>query len=125
MQLTKNFNLSEFQSKDGAEMPQEVCVNIQKVANQLQTIRDYLCFPIHVLSGYRSIDHNKAVGGVKNSYHTLGMAVDCYCKEITNKEFLQAFEFLISEGSILEGGLGIYPWGIHYDFRGKKVRWKG
>lgn len=123
MQITKDFNLSEFQSKDGAEMPQEVYVNIVKLANQLQTLRDYICYPIRVLSGYRSPEHNEAVGGVKNSFHTHGIAVDVYVKEIPNNELIEAFEFLIGEGSILQGGLGLYPWGVHYDYRGYKARW--
>lgn len=124
MQLTRNFNLSEFQSKDGSKMPQEVLFNIQKVANQLQVLRDYLCFPIHVLSGYRSIEHNKAVGGVKNSYHTFGMACDIQVKEMNSIEVYKAIEFLIEEGSILQGGVGVYPTFVHYDFRGSKARWQ-
>lgn len=34
---------------------------------------------IHVTSGYRCEALNKAVGGVKNSQHTLGQAVDLKC----------------------------------------------
>lgn len=123
MQLTKNFNLSDFQSKDGAEMPQDVFPNVQKLANQLQVLRDYLCFPIHVNSGYRSEKHNKAVGGVKNSYHLLGMASDIKIHGVPPKVIYDAIEFLISEGSMLQGGLRLYSNFVHYDFRGRRVRW--
>ncbi len=34
---------------------------------------------IHITSGYRCAALNKAVGGVKNSQHTLGQAVDLKC----------------------------------------------
>ena len=123
MQLTRNFNLSEFQSKDGAEMPKEVFYNVQKLANQLQTLRDYLCFPIHINSAYRSPKHNKAVGGVKNSTHLLGIASDIKVHGVPPKVIYEAIEFLISEGSMLQGGLGLYSNFVHYDFRGKRVRW--
>lgn len=124
MQLTRNFHLSEFESKDGSPMPKEVYLNVVKLANQLQTLRDYICLPIYINSGYRSIFHNKAVGGVNGSYHTLGMAVDIHVKGYPVKSLFEDMEFLISEGSVLQGGLGLYSNFVHYDFRGKKVRWQ-
>ena len=36
MQLTNNFNKSEFDSGDGSEMPNDVLLNIQKLANQIE-----------------------------------------------------------------------------------------
>jgi len=33
---------------------------------------------VSVTSGYRCKEHNKAVGGVPNSYHTQGKAIDIY-----------------------------------------------
>ena len=38
MQLTTNFNLSEFRSRDGAAFPDSVIPNIQRLANALQDI---------------------------------------------------------------------------------------
>lgn len=35
--------------------------------------------PLVVTSGYRSKEVNEAVGGVANSYHTLGLAADIRC----------------------------------------------
>jgi len=123
MKLTKNFSLEEFESKDGSPMPKDVFFNIQKVANQLQTLRDYICYPIHINSAYRSPRHNKAVGGVKNSYHLLGMAVDIKINGVPPKVIYDAIEFLISEGSMLQGGLGLYSNFVHYDIRKTKARW--
>lgn len=123
MKLTKNFSLEEFESKDGSPMPKDVFFNIQKVANQLQTLRDYICYPIHINSAYRSPRHNKAVGGVKNSYHLLGMAVDIKINGVPPKVIYDAIEFLISEGSMLQGGLGLYSNFVHYDIRETKARW--
>ena len=53
-------------------MPEDVLVNITKLANQLQYIRDNVAMPITVNSAYRCRAHNKSVGGSVNSEHLLG-----------------------------------------------------
>jgi len=123
MQLTANFWKSEFDSKDGAEMPCEVLCNIQKLANQLQYIRDYLNEPIHINSGYRSPSHNKSVGGSKNSQHLLGKASDIKVDGLSTKILYELINDLISKGEILQGGLGLYNTFVHYDIRKTKARW--
>lgn len=123
MKLTNNFSKKEFDSKDGSEMPQDVFVNIQKLANQLQVLRDYLGKQISINSAYRSPSHNKSVGGAKNSQHLYGKASDITVKEMTPKQVYDAIEILISNGSMLQGGLGLYNTFVHYDFRGNKSRW--
>lgn len=123
MKLTKNFSKKEFDSKDGSEMPLDVFVNIQKLANQLQVLRDYLGKQISINSAYRSPSHNKSVGGAKNSQHLYGKASDITVKEMTPKQVYDAIEILISNGAMLQGGLGLYNTFVHYDFRGNKSRW--
>jgi len=39
-----------------------------------------------ITSGYRTPKHNKKVGGASRSYHMKGMAIDCYCKYLTNEQ---------------------------------------
>jgi uncharacterized protein YcbK (DUF882 family) len=123
MKLTKNFNKSEFESKDGSDMPNEVFYNIQKVANQLQFLRDYLGRSIVVNSAYRSPEHNAAIGGVKNSQHVLGKASDIVVNGFSTTEVYNAIEELINKGDMLQGGLGLYNSFVHYDIRGTKARW--
>ena len=123
MKLTKNFNKSEFESKDGSDMPNEVFYNIQKVSNQLQFLRDYLGRSIVVNSAYRSPEHNAAIGGVKNSQHVLGKASDIVVNGLSTIEVYNAIEELISKGDMLQGGLGLYNSFVHYDIRGTKARW--
>ena len=75
--MTKNFSKSEFESKCGREMPEEVYHNVVKVANQLQYLRDYLNKPIKVNSAYRSPEHNNSVSSTGlDGPHTTGIAVD-------------------------------------------------
>jgi uncharacterized protein YcbK (DUF882 family) len=123
MKLTKNFSRSEFDSKDGSVMPQDVLVNIQKLANQLQTLRDAIGNPITINSGYRSPSHNKRIGGVSNSQHVLGKASDIVVNGMPPKEVAKEIEKLISSCDMLQGGIGIYRNFVHYDIRKNKARW--
>ena len=82
MKLSKDFILQEFvETKTGLnnQLTSEALANIEfLVKNLLQPLRDAFGKPIHITSGYRSIEVNKAVGGskTKNSQHTKGEAVD-------------------------------------------------
>lgn len=121
--LTPNFSLWEFQSKDGAPMPDDIRENIELLAEQLQVLRDYLKARIDVVSGYRSPAHNKAVGGAKNSYHVKGMAADIKVAMIAPKDVAKAIRKLQREGKMKLGGVKAYATFTHYDFRGKNVTW--
>ena len=123
MKLTSNFNKSEFDCKSGADMPQEVFNNIQKLANQLQIIRNKVSVPIKINSGYRSPEHNTKIGGSKTSQHLLGKAADIVIDGYTPDEVADLIEELIENGDILQGGLGRYNTFTHYDIRKNKARW--
>ncbi|WP_420601495.1 YcbK family protein [Flagellimonas sp.] len=123
MQLTKNFYKTEFESNDGATMPDGVFENIKELANNLQIIRDYIEEPLTVTSGYRSPEHNLKVGGVPNSQHLLGKAADLIAKDLTSKQLSRIIEKLTVQGQIAEGGIGLYNGFVHYDIRGARKRW--
>lgn len=122
-QITKNFNFEEFKSKDGAKTPLEAKINIVKLACNLQRLRDYLNKPIIINSGYRSPNHNKNVGGAKNSQHVTGKASDIRVSGISPEKIKEAIEHLILKGDMLQGGIGIYNTFVHYDIRKGKARW--
>jgi uncharacterized protein YcbK (DUF882 family) len=124
MKLTSNFSLNEFQSKDGSPFPDTVIENLRILAGQLQALRDHLVKPIKIVSGYRSKEHNLKIGGALDSFHVRGMAADIRVEGMKPKEVAQAIELLISQGKMLEGGIGIYRTWTHYDHRNKKIRWK-
>lgn len=54
----------------------KVFENLKKIAEWLEDVRKNLGHPIHITSGYRSPEVNKLVGGVSDSYHLKGCAVD-------------------------------------------------
>lgn len=123
-QLTKNFKLSEFESKDGSEMPDDVYENIVKLADELQIIRDIVKRPIRINSAYRSVEHNRNVGGVSNSTHLDGIAADIVIVGLTPAKMYLIIDKLQHGGYIMTGGLGLYNTFVHYDIRGRRKRWK-
>tara|TARA_R110000787_G_scaffold161453_2_gene274821 strand:+ start:252 stop:623 length:372 start_codon:yes stop_codon:yes gene_type:complete len=122
--MTENFNIMEFASKDGADFPQDVIVNLYELAKNLEVIRAYYEKPIKVNSGYRSPNHNKSVKGSVKSQHLLGKAGDLVIEGITPKQLANGIQMLIDDGEISEGGIGIYNSFTHYDIRGTKARWE-
>lgn len=97
MKLSENFTLSEFTQSASAkrlgisnEPTPEVVANLQLlVTNVLQPLRTTLERSIRVTSGYRSPAVNKAVGGVKTSQHSQGMAVDIVVNGMTPHDVVQ------------------------------------
>jgi len=83
-QISKNFTLDELLASETAKAKgirnvpgtTEVCALCALVNNILQPLRDAMGEPIKIGSGYRNSALNKAVGGVSNSQHMLGQAVD-------------------------------------------------
>ena len=121
--IKNNFSLQEFNSKCGREIPNNVLPNIIQLAKNLQVLRDSLGKTISITSGYRSPQHNKKIGGAKDSQHVKGMAADIKVTGMTPKEVALVIEGLIEQGKIKQGGIGIYPSWVHYDIRGTKARW--
>lgn len=97
MQLSKNFSLDELiASQTAARMgidntpTDEVIRNLKALCdNILQPLRDSLNLPIVISSGYRSPELNRAVGGVSNSEHMFGKAVDLTVPGQPNKAIAQ------------------------------------
>ena len=123
MKLSKNFSKSEFECRCGCEMPKDVLNNVQKLANQLQIIRNKVNVPITINSAYRCPKHNSIIGGAKSSQHLQGKASDIVIEGYSNDDVADLIEELIASGDILQGGLGRYNSFTHYDIRKTKARW--
>lgn len=75
----------------------KICFNlVVLVDNVLDPIRERFAVPIIVTSGYRCERLNKLVGGVDNSQHMKGEAVDFCFAGFSRKEMVAAF-FEIAE----------------------------
>lgn len=122
-QLTTNFNISEFACKDGTPVPAVYKDNVSAVAKNLQVLRDTVGKPISINSAYRTVSHNKAVGGETNSYHLTGKAADIVVSGLSPNKVKATIEKLIKEGKMKQGGIGLYNSFVHYDIRGSSARW--
>lgn len=99
----KHFNLSEFfrsstAAKNGIKNEPSfdekatIVRNINLlVDNVLDPIRDKLCTPVIITSGYRCPKVNKLVGGANNSQHMSGCAADFHVKGFTRSMMYNVF----------------------------------
>ena len=136
MKLTKNFSLDEFiESRFYDEESQEsvwesynenigeLLPYISKLASQLQVLRDSINKPIFINISYRPLWWEHKQGRSGNSQHCLGKAADIVVPGMTPDEVADKIEELISNGDMLQGGLGLYDTFTHYDIRKTKGRW--
>lgn len=106
--------------------PEEYLPSLSRLCEQLEIIRSASHGKITVLSGYRSVPYNRAVGGARNSQHLLGTAADIIC---ATRDALDLYALILGLSHIGElslGGLGRYPTFVHVDVRpGKLAMWSG
>ena len=115
VKLSAHFNLDEFVRSNTAikhgidnTPPPDVVRRLWSTAGHMEMIRALLGKPILISSGYRCAALNKAVGGVANSAHMSGYAVDFTCPdygspykvamELANSPSI-SFDQLIQEGT--------------------------
>jgi hypothetical protein len=103
MRLTEHFHLYEFlRSKEYPGLAKKLDpspVHINNLyflcATVLEPARQNLGRPIHITSGFRNEELNKAVGGSRKSLHMFGKAADF---TVANTEHLfKAYEFIRDE----------------------------
>ncbi len=115
------FDSKEFASRDGAESPYGPMQVQEPLLVLLNQIREAYGKPIAVNCGYRSPDHNRAVGGVANSYHVQGLAADIR-PTAENADDLPELRDICNRLNGT-GGVGIYDTFVHVDARGYRARW--
>ena len=114
-----NLRWEELGCKDGTPYPEKWRSNRARLlAAEFELIRSIIGGPIAILSAYRTEEHNKKVGGARNSQHVVGKALDLRCpKGWTPTRMALVVKALVKDGKSRIKGLGIYPWGIHIDIR--------
>ncbi len=114
----KFFKLKEFDSPDlkgSGKLMDETFLAMLEDARNIANI------PFKINSGFRTIEHNKKVGGVKSSSHLRGLASDISCIDGTSR-------FIILN-ALQQAGfnrIGISKSFIHCDidmFKPKNVIW--
>ena len=99
MLITTHFALEEFiysdtavaQGIDNTPGPDALC-QLGVMASMLEEIRTILGYPILITSGYRCASLNAAIGGVSDSAHLYGRAVDIMIEGMTPLEICKELE---------------------------------
>lgn len=115
IKISKDFYLYEFQCKDESQL---VKVD-SNLVDKLQQLRDRLGIPIIINSGFRTIEHNKKIGGSTNSQHLSGKAVDVSI--LNQKLSIETIRDLAE--SVGFTGIGMYDTFIHLDVRPIPSKW--
>ena len=115
MKLSEHFTDTEFKCHCCGSLGPGIS---KPLVEKLEALRTQLAMPIFIASGYRCPAHNKAVGGVSNSQHVLGKAVDITVKGLPPGDVANAAETLFADG-----GIGRYAGFTHVDVRAGKSRW--
>jgi|SRR5699024_157182 len=111
---TLHFNIKEFHSKDGGGLLKGGMDS--KLITTLELLRYQLGGKaIIITSGYRTVAHNKRVGGAANSQHLYGKAADIVVKGVKPSVVYQIADKLFN-------GVGKYETFTHVDTRAYKVR---
>lgn len=88
MKLSKHFTLAEYTASQTAarrgidNTPREAYLidNLKRMASVMEGVREILGrHPIHVSSGYRCLELNRALGSKDTSAHVQGLATDFIC----------------------------------------------
>lgn len=127
VKLSDHFKVKEFVSKSGNKLYSDKVKIHNKLIEILEALYAKLdCSMIIVNSGYRTAEHDKAVGGNGKGQHTLGRAADVVCYD-KNKKIINAKAVCIA----LEEMGGVYgigyisPNAVHVDTRPKSSQWYG
>ncbi len=87
----------------------------------LNKAQDLYGQPIFVTSAYRTVEHNREVGGAPNSYHLSGEAIDVRMPESA----IQLAKLVWAMSQVGFHGFGIYKDHAHFDIRHKETFWRG
>lgn len=92
----KHFKKSEFTCKCGCGL-NNIQLEVVKIADE---VREHFGNPAIVTSGTRCTKHNTEVGGVANSRHLKGKAIDMYVQNVSWYDLLEYLRKLEQKGKI-------------------------
>lgn len=94
--VIKHFKKSEFTCKCGCGL-NNIQIEVVKIADE---VREHFRSPAIVTSGTRCTKHNAEVGGVRNSRHIQGKAIDMYLQNVNWYDLLEYLRELEQKGKI-------------------------
>lgn len=131
MKLSPYFDSLEFSCHDGTDVPDDLMPNLGKLIAVLDPIRVKWGAPISIISGYRTLEYNKRIGGAGQSTHMTALGADIRPTRGFNVQELHDFILNLWNAGELPGlgGLGEYRTWVHVDVKkapdGHLRRWRG
>lgn len=113
VRVSEHFKANEFACKDGTD---NILIDSQLIET-LEKIRNHFGAPTTINSGFRTVKHNRNVGGAKASYHCKGMAADIVVKGHSAKEVAKYADGILDKGGVIR-----YTNFVHIDVRESKYR---
>lgn len=122
--VSEFFTVGEVIQMDRRRIPNndQIKQNILRLAAYLDEVRRQWGSPIGVTSWYRPPAINAAIGGVRNSQHINGSAVDVYPLNRNYAEFEDWLDEIWRDRALgygMRSGKGF----VHLDLRRKRIRW--
>jgi len=107
--------------------PEALWPNIAKTARMLDEIRHRLGYSVTILSGYRSPDYNRCIGGEAGSLHMRFNAIDFVGSKDNSRTWWEVAKSVRLSDPDFKGGIGYYRVKkfVHIDTRGTNANWKG
>ncbi|NRA68538.1 MAG: DUF882 domain-containing protein [Pseudobacteriovorax sp.] len=116
----KNYVRRSFSKKELQCPLTKKCEMNDVFMDKLQALRDEFDHPMIITSGFRSPEHNKAVGGSKNSRHLVGEAVDISTKGMSAIRKHKLLELAFAFGF---NGIAQAKTYVHIDTRKTNSTW--
>lgn len=102
--------------------PKALFKNIEETIRLLDNNIRPLFGPTVMLSTYRNVNYNKAVGGAVSSMHLKNNAIDFVCAKGTPQDWYNELLRIRRLGDF-KGGVGLYNTFVHVDTRGYNANW--
>lgn len=128
---SKHLSWAELACKDGTPYPREWADRAAVLAAEFEAVRAVCGQPLVVLSAFRTAEHNRAIGGARNSQHVQGRALDV--KPPKGWTVARLYDVIRSRAGMAASainGIGIYGGFVHFDIRplradGRLTVWRG
>lgn len=127
--MSQNFKTSEFDCHDGTPYPEKwVESRLNPLCEDLEIIRaEFGGRRVKVLSGHRTPQYNRKIGGARNSQHMEGRASDIEIEGVPPRKVAAKVIEMAKAGRLKHiRGIGSYKTFTHVDIRlsGGLVVWK-
>lgn len=120
--LSPHFMLDEFAMDNGTMPPAKSVVALRRLCTEVLEVMRVQFGPCTITSGYRTVSHNKAVGGAPDSRHVYDKHPDSPAADVRFRTGTPE-QWAALAIRMKVGGVGLYKGHVHVDMRPRRARW--